>query len=150
MAEPTFPSVSGYCQIIDVWRRMGPNGFLWAVDRKGAGSATADQVQSFAASAIAWASGIIDVYLDAKIRPEVAEGMGNDWLRDRCIDIAVYRVMTIGGREVVDTVHDDYTGAIEMLRLVKDQYLEVPRLTIPPAIGAPRGGSNRPRIANMR
>jgi len=148
MTEPNFPTVSGYCQIIDVWRKLGPNGFAWAVDKKRQGDATPDQVQSYVVMAIDYASNLIDEAVFEKIRPEVARGMGNPWLLDRCADIAVYETMRIGGRNIPEVMQKSRDDAIDRLNRVKDGF-DIPGLVIPPAIGAPSFGSNRPRAVNI-
>jgi hypothetical protein len=67
--------------------------------------------------------------------PDTARQSDNDWLRDRCIDIALYFLATLGSREPSDAQENAYTDARAELEQVRLDKLKVPRLTIPDATG---------------
>ena len=137
-----------YATTADVTSRVGDVGWLQLVDLDGDG--TEDAAETTAAeNEIEAANNILDGHLQQDMDPDTARGSGNDWLRDRCVDVAVYRIATMGGRDASDGIHESKNDAMAMLAEVRRQKMKVPRLDYPGTKDDTRHVRGTPRAINV-
>ncbi len=116
-------------------RWMTENGFQQLLDQDGDGTVEDEELSLLATSALSYASNIIDSYICGQIEPATARGSGNEWLSDRCLDLAVYRVAGQGGKAVPQSVLDAMLLSKELLEGVRDGAL-IPGYTYPSPINS--------------
>lgn len=105
-----------YCSEEDVRKRLTSAGYKFCADLDRSGSLSAAETADTITPAIQYAGNLADAcVLRAGCLIPDARGSGNQWLRDRAIDIAAYRVSTTGGRGVIISLKDDYDAAAKML-----------------------------------
>lgn len=141
--------MSDYCTSTDVRDRLTAAGFRFSVDRDRDDEESASEVASYVTTAIVYAGNIIDAALTPTIPPADARAQSNAWLKDRAIDIAVYRVATHGGRKCPQHLRSDYERTIDWITKIEDGDLSVPGLTYPQAINGDRPAVPGPRAVNV-
>lgn len=137
-----------YCESSDIEKRLTTAGFKWVADRNKNATVDQDEIDNFITTGIVYAGSLIDGALARFLSPEMSRAAGNQWLKDRCIDIATYRAVKNGGREVPESVQLDYEFSWELIQQVgKGEYI-VPGLTYP----LPDGATTRRTMAiyNLR
>jgi phage gp36-like protein len=125
-----YNSASTYASLDDLKMRLTDNGYRNLADRDSDGQVTTRDTEIMQ-EAIENANQIIDGYIQTRVSPDTARGSGNVWLRDRCVDLACYRVASLGGRQIPETfilVNDE---AMRMLREVGRGTMQVPRMEYP-------------------
>jgi phage gp36-like protein len=106
-----------YCTAEDVRKRLSTAGYKFQADRDRSGSVNATEVADSITPAIEYAGNLIDVcVLRAGCLIPVAREAANAWLRDRAVDIAAYRVSTVGGRGIIESLRSDADDAISLLK----------------------------------
>jgi hypothetical protein len=84
--------------------------------------------------AIEYSNSLIDEYIVDLVHPTsrasstFTRPSGNAWLRDRCVDIACYRLATLGGRTASDVLAGDYASAVDRLAKAREQMIRIPNL----------------------
>lgn len=90
-----------YITATDVQNRLTVHGYEYAADRDQSGSGvTADEVAAYITPAIQWAGQLVDGAIVAFTQASHARAAGNQWLKDRCLDLATCRALENGGRNV--------------------------------------------------
>lgn len=121
-----------YITTSDVQNRLTLSGIMQAADEDLSGSGVSTSEESAVLTpAIKYAGAIVDSAVASFITPAGARSQGNQWLKDRCLDIAAYRVASNGARDAPERVRADYDFAIDQLDLVRSGKLSVPGLSIP-------------------
>ena len=124
----TYSASSTYATVDDLKNRLTAQGYKNIADRDADGFTEAASVTAIE-SAIEEANQIIDGYVQSRVDPDTARASGNDWLRDRCKDIAVYKAVTLGGRNAAESVLVAHDEALKMLREVASGRMQIPRMT---------------------
>lgn len=106
-----------YCTVADVEKRLTRYGVIWAADVDSGDSDLDDQELEYVQDAIEYANNRIDA---AVMRFGLSLRPVNAWLRDRAVDIATFRVATLGGKEPSVTIKEDYALARDELAAVKN------------------------------
>lgn len=89
-----------YISETDVRNRLTQAGYEYVADRDNDDDVSAAEIASFITTAIQWAGQLIDGAIMGFVQPSYARGAGNQWLKDRCLDLAVCRSIENGGRAV--------------------------------------------------
>lgn len=113
MYDPT----NTFCTVADVEKRLTRYGVIWAADVDSGDSDLDDQELEYVQDAIEYANNRID---SAIMRLGLSRRPNNPWLRDRAIDIATFRVATLGGKDPSVTIKEDYMLARDELAEVKN------------------------------
>lgn len=89
-----------YITPTDIRNRLTDAGYSFAADRDVSGSGvTAEEEEKYVTPAIKWAGGLVDQACSFQT-PGQLRGAGNQWLKDRCLDLAACRSLENGGRAV--------------------------------------------------
>lgn len=112
--------MSEYITSEDVENRLTSFGVTFVADDDNDGEAETGELEQCIGTSIVYAGGVVDFHICGQMTPAVARGSGNQWLKDRCIDIAAHRAAGWGGREVPQTLKDDLAATMAMLEDVKD------------------------------
>lgn len=146
----TYDSLNTYATTADLQQRTTDQGYINLADRDGDGSVDAGELTDVEQS-IESANQVIDAAMQNFMAPDAARTASNDWLRDRCVDIAVYNVATLGGRMAPDAWVVLRDEAVDYLNRVARGTLRVPRLTYPdPAGKATQSTRGVPHAINRR
>lgn len=136
-----------YCSAEDVRKRLTSAGYKFCADLDRSGSVNATEEADTITPAIQYAGNLIDAcVLAAGCEIATARGAANQWLRDRAIDIAAYRVSTTGGRGIIQVLKDDYDDSVSLLRSTK----KIPGLEFNYPFNRPTRSSHFPTPLNVR
>lgn len=136
-----------YCTPDNVRQRLTTAGYKFMADLDRSGSVSTGEVSDTITPAIRYAGNLIDVcVLGIGCEAGVARGAANEWLRDRAIDIAAYRVSTTGGRGILQVLKDDYDLAIKLLGSTK----MIPGLVFNNPFNRPERSTQFPTPINVR
>ena len=124
-----YSSTNTYATVADVEARLTAYSVTWAADRVTVDGSRSSGELGMVEAGIEWSNGIIDAAI-LKLVNSVSARPANDWLRDRCVDLAAYRVMTIGGGDATPVLLDDYERALAWLERVEAGSLDVPGLDV--------------------
>ena len=109
-----------YCTPDLVRQRLTSGGYLFFADENQNGQPEQSEIDDNINSAIRTAGRMIDEVLENAGCPTgTARGQGNLWLQDIAVDLAVFRVSTNGGREVIDgfkVAYDEAQAALTRIR----------------------------------
>lgn len=115
-----------YATVASVEKRLTTHGRLAAVDVDDHdGSEDAGETE-YIEESVEYANQMIDESLLPHVG--ITPRPRNRWLADRCVDLAAYRVQTLGGREADTSIADDYERALAKLEAVFRGDLKVPGL----------------------
>lgn len=103
-----------YVTQAEVKKRATVNGWKYIADRDRDGVVNATESAEVDA-AIAWAGDEIDSAIAPKVEPEDARGQQVRYLKNICIDLAVYRLFTNGGDDATASVQAAFDAANERL-----------------------------------
>lgn len=109
-----------YISESDVEDRLTSFGVTFVADDDNDGEAESGEITQCIGTSIVYAGGIVDFHICDQITPAAARAAGNQWLKDRCVDIAANRAAGWGGRDVPQTLKDDLAATLEMLQQVKE------------------------------
>jgi hypothetical protein len=137
-----------YCATSDVQNRLTAAGYNWVAARSGDGTPSPDEVAAYITTGIQYAGNLIDEALAEKAVVGYFRNADNAWLRDRCVDVAVWWCMSVGGREVPADVVEAKNDALQRLKDVHDNDLRVPGLVYPPPPWSDHRSARVPRIAD--
>jgi phage gp36-like protein len=123
-----------YATVADVEARLTAYGVTLAADvEEYDGTRGSDELQMIEV-AIEYSNSLIDEYIVDLVHPTsrasstFTRPSGNAWLRDRCVDIACYRLATLGGRTASDVLAGDYASAVDRLAKAREQMIRIPNL----------------------
>jgi phage gp36-like protein len=124
-----------YATVADVEARLTVYGVTLAADvDEYDGTRGSDELQMIEV-AIEYANSLIDEHIVDLLHPisnrsnaTFTRPSGVSWLRDRCVDIACYRLATLGGRTASDVLAGDYASALERLKKAREQTIRIPNL----------------------
>lgn len=137
-----------YATVAQCQERTGPAGWIAVSDLDYDDTVDSDELGN-AEESVNAANNIVDEALVNYFENlDVARQAGNEWLKDRCIDIALFRLSTMGGREAPQSISAAYDDAIVALGNVGRGDSKVPRLDYPTPSNY-NGSSRRvPRVIN--
>lgn len=116
-----------YVTQAEVKKRATANGWRHIADRDHDGRLSDAESQAVDA-AIAWAGRKIDVAIAPRVLPADARGQQVGYLKDLCVDLAVYRLFTNGGDDAPASIQAAYDEATESLDRIRSGE-QVPGLT---------------------
>lgn len=138
-----------YCARADVFARLTTYGYRYAVDRDTLdGVASTSEEARYVDSAISYAGSLLDELVAMYAEPETVRAQALTWMRDRAIDLAVWRCVTHGGRDVPESIQQSYDNAIEALDRVRSGKSKIPGMIYSRPNEA-TGGPRWPRAANV-
>ncbi len=106
-----------YCSTGDVIKRLTEIGRYYVADRNDDGRVSGTESSWNISEPIAWAGAQIDgALVDSNVTIVQARASANDWLKQLCVDLAVWRCYTQGGREAPASVAFDFQNAWAQLQ----------------------------------
>lgn len=121
---------STYATVEQLEAFVTAGGWLHIADRDGDGTVSTAELDAMK-DVVEASNNIIDAALEPHMSPDAVRAADNDWLRDRCLEIAAYKGAVLGGRDAAPSVADNYDDALRMLNQVNRGEFRVPRLTYP-------------------
>lgn len=140
-----------YCSDDHIRKRMTTAGRKFLADRNRDGAVSAEEITDIITEGIGFAGRTIDAHLVRRYgNVDSIRGQQILWLRDVCIHLAVWHIVSTGGRDSMpEPLQQAYDKAIENLESVRDGQMDVPGLiSNVPTIG-PGLSTKTPRIANV-
>jgi phage gp36-like protein len=140
-----------YCDDEAIRKRLTTAGRKWLTDRNRDGSITDDEIADTITENIAIAGREIDAHLFRRYGLVASiRGQQIPWLRDICIKIAVWYIVSAGGRDSMPgSVQAAYDNALESLKSIRDGQMDVPGLVSNTPVLGPGLTTKTPRIANV-
>jgi phage gp36-like protein len=124
-----------YATVADVEARLTAYGVTFAADVDTYNGTRGSTETTLIEVAIEYSNCLIDEYIIDLVHPTshratatFTRPTGIAWLRDRCVDIACYRLATLGGRSASDVLAGDYASAIDRLAKAREQIIRIPHL----------------------
>lgn len=124
-----------YCTVADVEARLSVYGTTAFADVSTVDGTRQSGETTLIEVSIEYANGIIDEHIIDLLHGNAHRGAstftrpaGNAWLRDRAVDIACYRLATLGGRAVNAILEADYRDALDRLVKARNQQIRIPHL----------------------
>lgn len=119
-----------YISASDVQNRLTVLGYEWVADRdlSGTGVTSAEEAL-YVTPAIQYAGALVDEAVSGFTEPSHARSAGNQWLNDRCLDLAVARALELGGRKAPEAYKLAADDARERLDRVSRGEIRVPGYT---------------------
>ncbi len=143
--------MSEYCTDDDVRKRLTTAGRKFLADRNRNGTVSDAEIADTITEGIQIAGRTIDAHLVRRygnVNAIRAAQIG--WLRDLCIHLAVWHIVSTGGRESMPTpLQVAYDKAIESLESIRDGQMDVPGLVAESTVNAPNQSSKIVRVANV-
>ena len=120
-----------YITASDVQNRLTPAGYNYVADRDQSGTGvTSDEETKYVTPAIKYAGGLIDEAISPFIESvSTARNASNQWLKDRCLDIAAAMAVRLGGNEIPTSLLTLEERALKKLEDVRTHKIRVPELT---------------------
>lgn len=119
---------NSYCTDTDVQNRLTSYGLTYLVDRDTVDGYRGGTEVEYIEAAVHYADSIVDTAV-APHRISIATRVtDNDWLRDRAVDIAAYRVFSLAGRDIPEPISEAYATSMQMLERAREGDLEIPNL----------------------
>lgn len=124
-----------YATLTQLEQRLTVYGLTWCCDQDDFDSERDAAESAYATDALEYANALADAAIQgiARISPRPS----NNWLSGRVVDIAAYRIATLGGRSAAEPLRLEYEGALALLDQVRSGAMTVPGL--PPNL-IPVGG----------
>lgn len=140
-----------YCTDEDIRKRLSTNGRKWLADRNRDGSVSSDEITDTITENIQIAGREIDAHLFRRYgNVDSIRGQQVGWLRDLCIKIATWHIISVGGRDQMPaSVQAMYDKAIESLEAIRDGQMDVPGLVSNTPVIGPGITTKTPRVANV-
>lgn len=124
-----------YATVADVEARLSAYGVTNLADLIDPDGTRDSQELGLVEVAIEYANSVIDEHIvdllhnsAHRVQSTFTRPSGNAWLRDRCVDIACYRIATLGGRSPSDVLRLDYESALDRLAKARNQQIRIPHL----------------------
>lgn len=146
MTAPTSTSTR-YALLSDLTGWLSQVGYDDLLDADVDGTVDADEQTTYGSASLNYASSLIDGAICNQLNVMTARESGNIWLKHRCIDIAVWRLFGIGGRDIPAVVQMAYEHALELLEGIKNGD-RIPGYDYPTPIDADQV-NRRPRVVNI-
>lgn len=146
MTEPTLTSTR-YALLSELDGWLSQVGYDDLLDADMDGTVDSGEQATYGSAALNYASSLIDGAICEQINVMTARASGNIWLKDRCIDIAVWRLFGIGGRDIPAVVQMSYEHSLQLLEGVKNGD-RIPGYDYPTPIDADQV-QRRPRVVNI-
>ncbi len=124
-----------YVELTELMGWLSINGYNDLLDVDLDGIVENNEQSTYGSQALNYACSLIDFAICGQVKPEMARTTGNIWLKDRCIDLAVWRLMGYGGRDIPVSVQQAYEHTLQMLAQVKDGD-KIPGYTYPTPINS--------------
>jgi len=145
-----FSPANTYASIEELKLRVSRHGYKWAADVDDGDGFVPESSpeQNYPEESLEYANTLIDealVSLNVSVTPRPA----NDWCRDRAIDLAVWRLFSLGGRNVPAPFQAAYDMAMDKLMEVRAGTLRIPGLEDPTLSNGRRSGLPV-RMINLR
>lgn len=139
-----------YCLLSEIDSWLSQNGYDFLLDEDQDGTVESDEQSTYGTTALIYASNLIDGYIQGQADPAAARAQaaaGFTWLKDRCIDIVVWRIAGIGGRDIPASIQAAYENTIALLEGVRDGD-PIPGHVYPGVVNAVRL-VKRPIVSNL-
>lgn len=134
---------------IDSW--ISQNGYDRLLDEDADGTVESDEQTTYGSTALDYASALIDGYIQGQVDPAEARtataASSASWLKDRCIDIAVWRIAGMGGRDIPESIQIAFDNTIKLLEGIKEGD-QIPGYVYPGLVNAVRL-NKRPIVTNL-
>lgn len=128
-----------YISTTQMQSRLTPHGIVWVADHDASGTGvTPDEEEAYVVPAIQFAGAIVDSYIQGRVNPIEARASQNQWLMDRCLDLAVCRALEIGGRNAPESIVRREEQTLDWLKEVQNGSMTIPGYTYPAAVGGSR------------
>ena len=123
-----FPMTTPYNTNDEIRQRLQTAGYLFFADENQSGSVDTVEAADNITTSNTWAGALVDEAICEFCQPANARGQANDWLKGRHIDLAAYRVSTLGGGEEIASLKQAFEDAKAALDRVRGGQ-KVPSLT---------------------
>lgn len=124
-----YSSSNTYAVYDDLKKRLSRPGMLQLIDVDSRDQEASAAEKEYAEDALEWANTTIDSYI-CDLIDSVTARPSNEWLRQRCVDIACYRLATLGGRGGNESLRLSYEMALNDLKLVQQGAMKIPGLEV--------------------
>jgi len=144
----SYSASNTYATVEQLRKRLSTDGMTWAQDVD-APDTYADTAESqYGEEAIEYANSLCDEALApwVTVNPRPA----NDWVKDRCVDIAAWRLVTLGGREPTPPLQLAYDNAIDKLEQAREGTLTIPGLNYNETLRNGQQGTYPIQVANVQ
>lgn len=140
-----------YITATDLQNRLTQVGYEFVADRdvSGTGVGVAEEA-AYVDPAIQYAGALVDQFISGRTEPTRARAAGNQWLKDRCLDIAAKRVMETGGRNVPESVVEAAQFSLELLTQHQSGIVQIPNYQYEYPAEGPGLSPHGPRVFNPR
>ena len=121
-----------YCSNTDVSNRFTSSAYLLMGDDDDSGALSAGEIAAAITPGIEWAGSEIDYALvnrQPAYDSAAARGAGNVFLRNIAIDLAVWHIVSNGGRDIPDSMQAAYERAVTKLDGIREEAQLVPGLS---------------------
>lgn len=140
-----------YITANDVENRLTTAGYEWVADRDVSGTGVnATEESRFITPAIQYAGALVDEAVSPFTEPSDARAAGNQWLKDRCLDLAVRRAVTLAASQPNKAIQEDYDDARERLERVRRGEIRVPGYNFSKPSQGPGRTTSHLRSYNVR
>lgn len=104
----------------EIKQRLKSAGYSFFADDDFDGNVDSLEVADNVTTSNTWAGALVDEAICEFCDPSIARGQSNDWLKGRHLDLAAYRLSTIGGGDEIGSLKSAYEEAIKALDRVRD------------------------------
>lgn len=145
----SYSASNTYATTEQLRKRLSTYGMVWAQDVDSP-DAFADSAETeYGEEAVEYGNVLCDEALAPHVNV-VPRPVPNDWLKDRCVDIAAWRLVTLGGREPTPPIQLAYESAIEKLDMVREGAITVPGLNYNETLANGQPGVPPIQVANVQ
>lgn len=140
----------GWATLSELHARLTQFGTGWHVDVDVVnGTGSESELAAYAVPALQYADSLVDAAV-VNFIASINNRPQNNWLRDRSVDIAAYRVFSLGGRLVPEPLELAYRQTLEWLEAARNKELTVPGLVhVSEVLAGGNKGSQVPTVANV-
>lgn len=103
----------------EIAQRLKSSGYAFFADDDFDGAVGSTEAANNVTTANTWAGALVDEAVCGFVEPSAARGQQNDWLKGRHLDLAVYRLSTMGGGEEIQSLLTAFNDAKEALERVR-------------------------------
>ena len=122
----SYSASNTYATTEQLRKRLSTSGMTWAQDVDDADTFADSAETAYGEEAIEYANALCDEALVPWVT--ISPRPANDWLKDRCVDIAAWRLVTLGGREPTPPLQLAYEDAKDKLEQAREGSLTIPGL----------------------
>lgn len=144
----SYSASNTYATTEQLRKRLSTSGMTWAQDVDAADAYADSGEAGYGEEAVEYANVLCDEALAPHV--SVVPRPANDWVKDRCIDIAAWRLVTLGGREPTPPIQLAYDEAREKLDMVREGTITVPGLNYNQTLLNGQQGVPPIQIANVQ